>query len=275
MGQGSLAMSYEDRWLLPRHQTEYPLRDLVDEPTLHARREATFLVLATIAVAATTAMLLLAGSVIDVTALAESIVPRLDLPVIALLPLGALTSAFAFVAAMLVCELYGRRRAFVLAWASVLAAGAGIGLARVAELAGGPSFVGALALAAYYAPAQLASLLVFDHMRARTPGRRLWWRTLVATFVGQVFGAAAFGAVVYAGDPDVMHVASLALGTTACAVACTLVLLVPLALSAHVLALYLRVARFGSDEPAYEEGPALFSLAEQQFFAEGEERLAG
>jgi uncharacterized PurR-regulated membrane protein YhhQ (DUF165 family) len=263
--------TYEDRWLLPRRQTEYPLRDLVDEPTLHARREATFLVLATIVIAATTAMILLAGSVIDVTALAESLVPRLDLPVIALLPLGALTSAFAFVAAMLVCELYGRRRAFALAWASVLAAGAGIGLARVVELAGGPSFVGALALAAYYVPAQLATLLVFDEMRSRAPGRRLWLRTLVAMFVGQVFGASAFGAVVYAGDPDVMHVGSLVLGTTASAFACTLVLLVPLAICAHVLALYLRVARYAADEPAYEEGPApLFSLAEQKFFRDGE-----
>jgi hypothetical protein len=41
----TMSTRQEERWLLPRHQTDYPARDVVSEGKLHARREATFLVL--------------------------------------------------------------------------------------------------------------------------------------------------------------------------------------------------------------------------------------
>src|SRR5829696_3922156 len=45
-GRSMPTNSYDDRWLLPRRQTDYPSWDQLPEATVHGRREATYLVLA-------------------------------------------------------------------------------------------------------------------------------------------------------------------------------------------------------------------------------------
>ena len=258
-------MSPQDqRWLLPRHQTEYPTRDLISESTLHARRESTFLVLASLVLVATTAIVL-SGTlrVIDVSALLASRFPDLQLDVAVALPLGMLPCALAFVAVLVVSQLYGRRRAGMLAWASLFAAGVAVGLARLTDLADGgeAAFGASLALAAYVVVGQLANLVVFNAQQGRTRGRRFWLRASVATLAAQIVGAAALMGALYGyasidGAPDMASLTALALGCAAYGVMSTLVVLVPTAAAVHALALYLRVARFvDDDDDDYLEGP--------------------
>jgi uncharacterized PurR-regulated membrane protein YhhQ (DUF165 family) len=292
-------MSTQDRWLLPRHQTEYPARELVSEGKLHARREATFLTLAAVVLVATTALVLLGTSrILELSPWIEQVAPDISLGVALALPFGMLAGSSAFAAALLTCELYGRRRAASLVWASIVAAGAIIGVARLADFAAGNGalFDGAVACASYLAFGQLAQLVIFDAMRVRARGRRFALRAIVATVFAQAVAATAFGATLYelADPPDLVRITGLALGAGAYGVALGLVLLIPLAIAARSLSLYLRVARLFADadtDSAHVErtGPRPqavserrqrraaratlqpFSHAELRFFSEGDE----
>lgn len=290
-----------DFWLLPRHQTEYPARDLVAEPRLHARREATFLALATIAVATAAALVALAGaSVIDLSGLIASVVPSLDLPVRLALPLGAIPVALGFVAVMLACELYGRRRAGALVWAIVLVMAAVVGLARLGDLANGTdtALAPAAALAIGALVAHVVGLVVFDALRRGLAGRHAALRAVFASAVAQALGGAAVIAVLdaFAGGAQgaqLEAILAVALGGAAYTLACVIVLALPIAIVVRTFALFLRVARFEDDasrlppalivddEPDGEAPPRRrraaratlgpFSALEQRFFTEGDQ----
>src|SRR6185312_1878385 len=71
----TMATRQEERWLLPRHQTDYPARDVVSEGKLHARREATFLVLSMLFGVTLTVLLVLGTTrVIDLGAVIARVV---------------------------------------------------------------------------------------------------------------------------------------------------------------------------------------------------------
>lgn len=261
----------EDRWLLPRRQTEYPAREMVAEARLHARREATFLALATLFVASLASLLLLGTAhVIDLSALIASIVPDVELPTRLQLPLGVAPAALGFIAVMLGCELYGRRRAAALVVAGLFVAGALIGITRVADLVDQASatlrvaahpvgagafdgrdaaFASAVALAAGAFVAHVASFLVFDTFRRAFGGRHVALRAVLATLVAQPASWAVYFAVAHAWTGiDADAIAPLALGSIACTVAVVLVLALPLAITARTFALYLRVGRLYDDD---------------------------
>ena len=263
-----------DRWLLPRHQTEYPTWDLVAEEKLHGRREATFLVLsACVAIAA--AALFAFGGQIDLTASVAAFAPDLALPPL-VVPIGAVPAAFGIAALLLACELYGRRRATALLVAGVVIAGA---IAGLALFAGSLAVPGAIALGTYYISAQGASLAMFGG----STGKRLWLRAPAAMIFGALAGWLAGAAAMYAlaEQPDLDAILALAGGGLAFTVACALALALPLALVARGLALFLRVARSelqvlaaADDEPDLARAPTMptppFSHQELRFFQDGE-----
>ena len=264
-----MSASHEDRWLLPRRQTEYPARELVTETTLHGRREATFLVLVTLFVVSITCLVVLGTArAIDINRVIAMVVPQIDLPIALTLPFGAIPCALGFAAVVLACELYGRRRAGALVWAGVVTAGALVGLARLADLVDGPagaanaSLGPALALGAGIVIAHVAHVVVFDALRRRMAGRRVALRALVASLVAQPAGWAAFGGVLYAlrGPAELDLITALATGSAAFTLACVLVLAIPLAIAARALALFLRVGR--SDDEMADEADDPAWLAE-------------
>lgn len=261
-----------DRWLLPRHQTEYPTWDLVAEDKLHGRREATFLVLAA-CVAIAAAGLFAFGRLVDVSASAAQVVPDLELPPLTA-PIGVLPAVVGLAALLLACELYGRRRAVALLVAGALVGGAIAGLALFAASLTAPA---AIALAAYYVVAHGASLVMFG----RSTGKRLWLRMPAAITFGVLAGWLASGAALYllAREPDLDAIVAITGGSAAITIAGALVLALPLALIARGLALFLRVARselqvLAQTEDDVARAPTLptppYSHAELRFFQDGE-----
>jgi hypothetical protein len=246
--------STSDRWLLPRHQTEYPARDLLPEATLHGRREATFLVLAAMFLVTSTALVVLGTSrVIDVGALLRSANVPVELPIAMLVPLGVLPFALSFVASALVCHLFGRRRAFALVTVGLVANLALAGMMRAADVIdGGDAFGVSLAFAACAVIAHTFNVLVFDAFHRRG----IFLRVNIASLLAQVAGWSAAGLVLYAlrgyfiepiNQPLIM---SLTAGAAACSFALVLVLSIPAALIGRGLAIALRVgdAMYDDDE---------------------------
>jgi uncharacterized PurR-regulated membrane protein YhhQ (DUF165 family) len=291
----------EDRWLLPRRQTEYPARDFVSEVKLHARREATFLVLSTLFAVTLTVLLVLGpGRLIDLTALIRNVVPDVEVPVLQL-PFGALPAAFGFVAILLACELYGRRRAAALLWAGTFAAVALVGLARLADVldGDGDALVPTAALAAGALVTHVLGLVVFASLRRRLGGRQPVARAVLAALIAQPAGWAAFGGVLYFAQPqgDVDVLVAIGAGASTYTFASVLVLALPLAIARRALSLYLRVARTVDASQMHVLPPALivddgpeadpepmprrrraqraslqpFSSAEMRFFTEGDQ----
>src|SRR5450432_1390312 len=105
--------------LLPSQQSDLPGRDLIDTPRLFARREGTFLVLASLFVLATLALPLWFAS--------SWVVELTGLPIIVELTIGVLVFPLALVIGQLVCELYGPRRAGTLVLATTVLSLAVIG----------------------------------------------------------------------------------------------------------------------------------------------------
>jgi uncharacterized PurR-regulated membrane protein YhhQ (DUF165 family) len=300
LSQPAMSKRQEDRWLLPRRQTEYPARALVAEVKLHGRREATFLAFATMFIVAITFAVVLGGSrVLDVSALIASVAPDVDLPVALALPFGILPAAFGFVAVMLACELYGRRRASALVIAGVLAMGALVGLAQLGDVVDGRdvAFGPALAIAAAMVFGHACNLVVFDALRRRMIGRRIALRAILSAIFAQPVGWATYVGVLYAlgatARADVDVLTAVALGSTLFTIACVIVLAIPVAIVVRPLALFLRVARF-EDVSASHLAPAMivegepapapaprrraprasiepYSSAEMRFFTEGDQ----
>src|SRR5262249_21747157 len=105
----TMSTAREDRWLLPRRQTEYPTWELVAEERLHGRREATFLVLAAVFLVTAAALILLGASrIIDPSSLLATALPEVELPIAIRIPLGAIPFALGGLSIALVVELYGR-----------------------------------------------------------------------------------------------------------------------------------------------------------------------
>ncbi|MGH2898564.1 MAG: hypothetical protein ACRDMZ_07805, partial [Solirubrobacteraceae bacterium] len=89
-----MADSTQDRWLLPRRQTEYPAWDVLGEARLHGRREATFLALAAIFLVTTASLVVLGASrVVDPSEVLASVAPDRAFPIAMQIPLGVLPFA--------------------------------------------------------------------------------------------------------------------------------------------------------------------------------------
>jgi uncharacterized PurR-regulated membrane protein YhhQ (DUF165 family) len=265
----TMSSSHADRWLLPRHQAEYPARDLLDEETLHGRREASFLLLGAVFLVTTTLLVVLGASrIIDPAPVLAELVPAVELPFAMQLPLGVIPFALAGVALALVCELFGRRRAGALVAIGLLVTAGSVALLWFADRLDGRDamFGPALGFASCYLVGHLLHVLVFDALRRRMAGRHLWLRLLVVAPIAQAAGWAAFGAALYghalwlapAGSPDVAAITALATGSALYTVACIVVLALPVALVAHGLRLYLRVGRgagLRNTDDGYRDGP--------------------
>jgi uncharacterized PurR-regulated membrane protein YhhQ (DUF165 family) len=288
--------SPDDRWLLPRRQTEYPARDVLPEATVHGRREATFLALAALFLVTTATLIVLGTSrVIDANALVAGVLRAFDgsnadastsgvLPVALLAPLGALPFAVSFVASSIACELFGRRRVGALVWTGLFASLALTAMMRGADvLDGGEAFGASLALTACYLLAHVTNLGAFDALRRRARGRGLFVRMIVATLVAEVIGWSAFAIALQVGGGTIIEpleretILALALGGAAGSALCALVLAIPGALVARGLAVALRVGRDpyadeydDDDSDGVPRGPRWIPAS----FAEGSVKLA-
>lgn len=290
----------DNSWVLPCRQGDYPGRPVLGEALLHRRRERTFLVLATLFLTATAAMIILGTSrVIDITYAITTVFPDIALPFELALPFGVLAFPIALVAATLVCELYGRRRANSLVLMGLVASLALTGLMFAADrLDGGTAAFGsALAVTACYLVAHVSNLVIFDALRRRMDGRHPVIRKTLATLFAQVGGWAAFAFAAYAyaiyveGHNPIAYgdwFASLALGSALFVAAVALVDLVPFAIARRSLMDYLRVATEAEEEEEIIElqparAPAfvvrapvhpslnLYTTGERRFFTEGDE----
>ena len=258
-----MADSTQDRWLLPRRQTEYPAWDVLGEARLHGRREATFLTLAAIFLVTIASLAVLGTSrIVDPSELLASVAPDRAFPIAMQIPFGVLPFALGCLALTLVGELYGRRRATVLAGIGLVAMLGLAGLMRLADQVDGSAatFVPALGFAGGYLVSQLIYVPLFDAMRWRMAGRHLWLRLLVLSVVAQLAGWAVFGVATYAlataltpeaspsASIDSAAIVALATGSALYTLAAIALLTLPVALLARGLALFLRVARHGDDD---------------------------
>jgi len=255
-------MPSDDPWLLPSRQAEHPARSAVADVRLHGRREATFLILATIFLVATTMSPIFGISpAIDLIALLG--LRDAGLPA-AVLPFGVLAYPLGFLAVNLVGELYGLRRATALVVAGLIASLAVTGLVRVADAAGQRpvAFGAALAFASCYVVAHVSNVMLFAAVSRRSRGRRLWLRANIATLIAQLGGWAAFAFVMYGYAVGVNNevapaaidaTSALLVGASVYAVACALVLTPPFVAIAHALSIYLRVGHWMARDDDYED----------------------
>jgi uncharacterized PurR-regulated membrane protein YhhQ (DUF165 family) len=250
------AMNYSnhERWLLPRHQTEYPGRDLLPESTLQARREGTFLWLSAMFFIATAALVLLGMSrMIDASALLARIAPSVHLPIALLVPLAVIPFALSFIASSMTFDLFGGRRATRLVWIGLLASLALVGVMRGADvLDGGDAFVISLALTACYLVAHVFNLLAFAAVRTR----RFFLRVNVASVIAQAAGWSAAALVLqasgrYLATPlTAQQIIAVTAGAAAASTLCVFVLAIPAAIANSALLVALRV---GSDLVAADD----------------------
>ncbi len=288
---------FDDPWVLPSRQGEYPGRPVLGEALLHRRRERTFLVLATLFLTATAATVILGTSrVIDVSYAISSVFPDVTLPFELALPFGVLAFPLALFAATLVCELYGRRRASALIMLGFVASLALSGLMYAVDIIDGAnaSLGSALAFTACYLVAHYSNLLIFDALRHSMEGRHPVLRKTLSTLLAQIGGWAAFAFAAYgyavhvAGEaPAVANwIASLALSSALFVATVALVDLIPFAIAQRTLKNYLRVVTETDEEEIIELAPKhpafvvpspvhpslnLRTTGERRFFTEGEE----
>ncbi len=289
-----LAPSSRERWMLPRSQTEYPARPVLDEGTIHARREATFLVLAAMFVIGTCALVALGAShVIDVSSVLADAGIDVELSFALLLPLGAIAFAPTFIASALTAHLFGRGRATALIWVGLAACVAIAGILRLGDVVdGGDAFVIALASGGCFLVAHLLFLLAHELLR----GQALFVRLNVASLIAQIAGWSTFGFVLHLCGGELMPavppmtIAGLCAGAAAFSFACVFLLGLPAALLARGLVIALRVGRdpIDMDETEHDDVPAFarrrpvaliveeedlqppYSSGEMRFFREGD-----
>ncbi len=266
----------QDRWLLPTLQCERPGFDLLPEGTLHGRREGTFLVFAAIVLAMTIAAALVGGTILDV---ADAL--GIELP-LAAMPTGALVAAVALTAALIVCELYGRRRALALVISAALSS--------VAVLAICDFELAPLAMAGALTGALVVAVLALSAMNHALDGRQTWLRAVFALVLAQGVAAAIYGAVLVSAGADTDASLEISSALWVFGAACALASGVVLVVAKRTLGAYLRVIGLPSPgrrlPPAFiiEDLPSaphvrtraqrhsaqLFNTAELQFFDEGE-----
>lgn len=260
-------MPIHDRWLLPSRQREYPSRRSLTEEQLHARREATFLVLAgTFLVAAAVLPVLGMSRIIDLSGL----VPGVELPVALLLPVGVLAFPLSFTAGNLVCELWGRRRASAMVWVALFLGLGLLGLLAVTDGvpdAGGrtgDSVAPGLAFVACTFVGHMFNVQAYHALRRQSRGRHLWLRRNVSALIGLIAGWVIFALVMYTyavqvaelpSDEAARQVAAVALASGGYCMAFALADTVPLVLLARALTVFLRLGRLESERDSYAEGP--------------------
>jgi uncharacterized PurR-regulated membrane protein YhhQ (DUF165 family) len=271
--------SAHDRWLLPRHQTEYPARALLPEATLHGRREATYLVLAAWFFVGATAMLVLGTSrVFDLVSVIGFVVPGVEIPNAMLVPLGALPFALTVIASSLACELFGSRRASMLIWVGLVMSVALAGLMRLADLIdGGDAFGVGLAFAACFVLAHATNLIAFDALRVRASGHQMYARIGASALLATAIGWCAFAFVLHAGGGYIVEplawetILALSIGAAVCTAVAVLVLAIFAVLARRALVVALRVGPDGHtvddddgdrvavepDEPTWARPPQL------------------
>jgi len=260
-------MTIHDRWLLPSRQREYPSRRVLTEEQLHARREATFLVLAgTFLVAVATLPLLGMSRVIDLSGL----LPDIELPFALALPVGVLAFPLSFTVGCLVCELWGRRRASALVWIGLLL---GLGLTgllaltdSIPDAAGrtGDSVAPALGFVACAFVGHMFNVQAYQALRRQSRGHHLWLRRAVSAFISLIAGWVVFALAMYTWAIQVADVPSEEAGKQVAAVALAgglycfafaIADMAPLVLAARPLRVFLRLSRLESERDAYAEGP--------------------
>ncbi len=260
-------MTIHDRWLLPSRQREYPSRRVLTEEQLHARREATFLVLAgTFLVAVASLPLLGMSRIIDLSA----ILPDVELPFALALPVGVLAFPLSFTAGCLVCELWGRRRASALVWIGLLLGLGLVGLLavtdRIADPAGqtGSSVGPALGFVACAFVGHMFNVQTYQALRRQSRGHHLWLRRAVSALIALIAGWVVFALVMYTWAIQVADVPSEQAGEQVAAIALAAGLYclafaiadaVPLVLAAKPLRIFLRLGRLESERDAYADGP--------------------
>ena len=234
---------------------------------MHARREATFLVLAgTFLLAAAMMPVLGMSRIIDLS----GILPDIELPVELLLPVGVLAFPLSFSAAALVCEIWGRRRASALVWVGLFLQLGLVGLLAVIDTipdaAGqtGDSVAPALGFVACYFVAHMFHAQAYHALRRQARSRHLWLRRNVAALIAAVAGWVIFALVLYtwavqvgelASDAAAKQVAAFALAGGLYTLAGALVDTVPLIMVARTLTVFLRVGRSEALNDSYAEGP--------------------
>jgi uncharacterized PurR-regulated membrane protein YhhQ (DUF165 family) len=239
--------SNHDRWLLPRHQTEYPGRDLLPESTLQARREGTFLVLTAMFFVASAALLLLGTSrMIDASALLARVAPSLELPTALVVPLAVIPFALSFIASAMTHDLFGGRRATRLMFLGLLASFALIGVMRGADaIDGGDAFIVSLALTACYVVAHAFQLLAF----AALHNSRFFVRINISSLFAQAAGWTAATLVLQAGTRYLatplspQQIIAITAGGAVCSALVVLVASIPAAIIDRALSVALRVGR--------------------------------
>ncbi|HEU4615163.1 MAG TPA: VUT family protein [Kofleriaceae bacterium] len=275
-----MSTNSEDRWLLPRRQTEYPARDLLPEAQLHGRRELTFLSLAALHLVAITAFMVFGASrAIDVSGVVARVAPGYAAPVALVVPLGVLPFAASFIASALTCELFGRRRASALVWVGHVATAAIVGLLRVADLIdGGQAFGIALAFAACCVVGHASFVIVLDRLRRSARGRGSMLRIVAAAIGSLALGWAAFAIVLHAASGVLVDfvereaIVAIAATSAASALALVIVLALPAAIVVRGLSLALRVGGdlLGDDMDEDEVEVAITPAAStRRAFAEG------
>ena len=264
--------SANDRWLLPRQQTELPSRALLPETVVHRRREGTFLVLTAMVFVSMTAMLLLGASrAVDLAVIVGRIAPDVVLPKPMLLPIGALPFAVSLIALGLAVELFGRRRASTLLFVSAVISFALVGLMHVADrIDGGRAMGTAIAFAVCFVSAHLCHVIVFATWRRVTRGQR-FARIVITSLLATAIGWGTFLLLLRYGGKELGTVlpwdttVALAIGAAACSAAGVIVLAIPAAIVTRALSIALRVGNeellTDESEPAWTRAPESSSIA--------------
>jgi uncharacterized integral membrane protein (TIGR00697 family) len=262
--------SYRDRWLLPSRQREYPSRRVLSEGHLHARREATFLMLAgTFLLAAAMLPVLGTSRILDLSDLVSGV----ELPIALLLPVGVLAFPLSFTAIDLVCELWGRRRANALVMVGLVLNLGLLGLLaavdRIPDAAGqeSDSTPPALAFVACIFVAHMFNAQAYQALRRQARGRRgMWMRRNVSALIALIAGWVVFALVLYTyavqvaeepSDAAATQVASLAVASAAYCMAAAIVDTLPFVFLARWLVVFLRMGRFELESENYAGGPTV------------------
>lgn len=239
------------RWYQP--QDELPGRAPLPEPTLIARRERVFALLAALVVAAALVLPLLHTQRLFGASFVVRTLARTEPPVPLLVPLGALALPLALLALHLATALYGAVRACWLLLATAVTCAGALGLVWATDHVAAydatttTAFGSAAALAACGVITLALDALAFALLR------RGWARHVVAPLVGLAGGWATYLALarsIPAAAPaeDPLGIALGAAGTAWLAVVAGSLLVAPVA---RALAGYLRIApRAGETDPA-------------------------
>ncbi|MGE0872427.1 MAG: VUT family protein [Kofleriaceae bacterium] len=293
---------FHDPWLAPTRQREFPLRDVLAVERLHGRREASFLLLATLFVGATVAMVMLgAGRVLDLGGVVARFAPSLELPIPLEVPVGALAFPMTLFAAALVRELYGSRRSTMLVIAGAIAVVGATWLSYIAAADELVVIAWSAAFGAAYLIGHFVHGVIFGALHNIGSGHR-WLRKTLAMIMAHAAAWAVYGLVSFLAASDLLgqresfaagQATTLALGAAAYGLAFGLIDLIPFVALARLLAVYLRVDHRGLDTELDDElydrrlPPALivddpprrarrptlpsFTTAELRFFTEGDE----